>query len=71
MEAELIAMTSNLFHGDINNPYGVTTSGGTESICMAVLAARNYCERYKGITEPELSFFFFFFPYYSIILFYE
>ena len=60
MEAELIAMTSTLFHGDPKNPYGVTTSGGSESICMAVLAARNYCERYKGITEPELLFYFIF-----------
>jgi glutamate/tyrosine decarboxylase-like PLP-dependent enzyme len=33
---------------------GNFTSGGTESIFLAVKAARDYAERVKGVTEPEL-----------------
>jgi len=29
------------------------TSGGTESILMAVKSARNYAKATRGITEPE------------------
>lgn len=33
---------------------GVTTSGGTESILMACLAARQKAFLERGITEPEM-----------------
>lgn len=33
---------------------GNITSGGTESILMAVKVARKYMRDYKGITKPEL-----------------
>lgn len=33
---------------------GVSTSGGTESILMAVLSARQKALKERGITEPEL-----------------
>lgn len=33
---------------------GVTTSGGTESILMACLSAREKGRRERGITEPEM-----------------
>lgn len=52
MEAEVIKMTCNLFGSD--DGYGFTTSGGTESILMGVLAHRNYAAKYRKITEPNL-----------------
>ena len=39
MEAEIIRMVANLFNGD-ENSCGVGTSGGTESILLAMLAYR-------------------------------
>ena len=33
---------------------GITTSGGTESILMACLAARNKAYAERGVTEPEM-----------------
>ncbi len=33
---------------------GVMTSGGTESILMAVKAAKEYAFKTKGIKEPEI-----------------
>ena len=57
MEGELISISSELFGGDPKNPYGVITQGGSESIIMAVLSARNYAKKYKGITEPEMFLF--------------
>ena len=53
MEAEIIALVLNLF----NAPSGVAgslTSGGTESILMAIKAHRDYYKEVKGITEPEM-----------------
>lgn len=39
-----------------NNPdgAGTTTSGGTESIIMAVKTYRDWAKAVKGITEPEM-----------------
>ena len=53
MEAEVVAMVLNLFRGPSGSA-GVTTSGGTESILMAVLSARNKAYRERGVTEPEM-----------------
>lgn len=52
MEAEIIRMVANLYHGD-RSVCGLLTSGGTESILLACLA---YKERGKarGITNPNL-----------------
>ena len=33
---------------------GITTSGGTESILMACLAARAKAYEERGVTEPEM-----------------
>lgn len=40
-----------------NNPTGAgtMTSGGTESIVMAVKTYRDWARAIKGITEPEMS----------------
>lgn len=53
MEAEIVAMVLGLFHAP-EGAAGVTTSGGTESIVMAVLAAREKARRERGVTEPEM-----------------
>lgn len=53
MEAEVVAMTLGLFHAPEHGA-GVTTSGGTESIVMAVLAARQKAYVERGVREPEM-----------------
>ena len=53
MEAEIVAMTLSLFHAPETGA-GVTTSGGTESIIMAVLAARQKAHAERGVREPEI-----------------
>ncbi|KNZ80220.1 Sphingosine-1-phosphate lyase [Termitomyces sp. J132] len=52
MEAEIVAMCLKLY----NNPdgAGTMTSGGTESIIMAVKTYRDWARAVKGITEPEM-----------------
>jgi glutamate/tyrosine decarboxylase-like PLP-dependent enzyme len=51
-EAEVVAMTASL----LGEPEAVgnMTSGGTESILMAVKTARDYARTEKNITEPEM-----------------
>ncbi|KAL5343722.1 pyridoxal phosphate-dependent transferase [Aspergillus crustosus] len=53
MEAEVVAMVLAMFHASSDGA-GVTTSGGTESILMACLAARNKARAERGVTEPEM-----------------
>ncbi|KAF2005286.1 sphingosine-1-phosphate lyase-like protein [Amniculicola lignicola CBS 123094] len=53
MEAEVVAMVLGLFNAP-DGAVGVTTSGGTESILMAVLSARNKAYSERGVTEPEI-----------------
>eukprot|EP00331_Platyophrya_macrostoma_P006109 CAMPEP_0176432630 /NCGR_PEP_ID=MMETSP0127-20121128/15504_1 /TAXON_ID=938130 /ORGANISM="Platyophrya macrostoma, Strain WH" /LENGTH=562 /DNA_ID=CAMNT_0017814829 /DNA_START=19 /DNA_END=1707 /DNA_ORIENTATION=- len=53
MEAEVINMTANLYHGE-KKAVGITTSGGTESILMAILTYRDWARDTKGIKKPEL-----------------
>lgn len=50
-ESELIAMTSHFMHG---SGIGCTTSGGTESIMLAIKAHWIYYGKRRGITHPEL-----------------
>ncbi|KZV65613.1 PLP-dependent transferase [Peniophora sp. CONT] len=52
MEAEIVSMCLNMY----NNPTGAgaTTSGGTESILMAVKTHRDWARATKGITRPEM-----------------
>ncbi len=53
MEAEIVSMCLRLY----NNPEGAgtMTSGGTESIIMAMKTYRDWAKAVKGITEPEMS----------------
>ncbi|EXJ54704.1 sphinganine-1-phosphate aldolase [Cladophialophora yegresii CBS 114405] len=53
MEAEIVAMVLALFNAP-DTGAGVTTSGGTESILMACLSARQKGYAERGITEPEM-----------------
>lgn len=52
MEAEIVAMCLRLYNGP--NGAGTMTSGGTESIIMAVKTYRDWAKATKGITEPEM-----------------
>uniref|UniRef100_UPI00358F7056 sphingosine-1-phosphate lyase 1-like n=2 Tax=Myxine glutinosa TaxID=7769 RepID=UPI00358F7056 len=52
MEAEIVAMCCDLFHGGPDS-CGTVTSGGTESILMACKAYRDLAYE-KGIKHPEI-----------------
>jgi len=52
MEAEIIRMVANLYHGD-EKSCGVVTSGGTESILLSVLAYREKAKE-RGVTKPNM-----------------
>ncbi|XP_061710753.1 sphingosine-1-phosphate lyase [Cydia pomonella] len=52
MEAEVVRMAANLFHGD-DECCGTVTTGGTESIIMACKAFRDLAYS-KGITNPQI-----------------
>jgi sphinganine-1-phosphate aldolase len=53
MEAEIVSMVLALFNAP-SGAAGVTTSGGTESILMACLSARQKAYAERGVTEPEM-----------------
>jgi len=55
MEAECVAMSLRLFHGEPERgACGSMTSGGTESILMAVKAYRDLARTERGVVAPEL-----------------
>ncbi|OIW07307.1 hypothetical protein TanjilG_11941 [Lupinus angustifolius] len=57
-EAEVVAMTAALLgskeHSSGGQICGNMTSGGTESILLAVKTSRDYMKSKKGITRPEM-----------------
>eukprot|EP00271_Cylindrocystis_brebissonii_P006921 TRINITY_DN19855_c0_g1_i1.p1 TRINITY_DN19855_c0_g1~~TRINITY_DN19855_c0_g1_i1.p1 ORF type:complete len:550 (+),score=74.82 TRINITY_DN19855_c0_g1_i1:451-2100(+) len=60
-EAEVVAMTASMLGGGANaaatggeNVCGNMTSGGSESILMAVKTSRDYMRATKNITAPEM-----------------
>jgi glutamate/tyrosine decarboxylase-like PLP-dependent enzyme len=53
IQAEVVAMCADLFNGGAGAS-GFLTSGGTESIMMAVKAARERGRAERGITAPEM-----------------
>jgi glutamate/tyrosine decarboxylase-like PLP-dependent enzyme len=54
LENEVVAMTASLLGGD-DQTVGNFTSGGTESLILAVKTARDYCRAVKAhIKQPEL-----------------
>lgn len=52
-EAEVVRMTAAMLHGD-DQVAGTMTSGGTESLLMAVKTYRDWARATKGIAEPEM-----------------
>lgn len=54
LESEIIAMTISYFNGDPYRQVGLLTSGGTESILMAIRAYKRWARREKSIVYPEL-----------------
>ncbi len=53
IQSEVVAWTSALLHGP-ETAAGFLTSGGTESILCAVLAARERARAERGVTRPEI-----------------
>ena len=53
MEAEVVRMCCNIFNGG-EDSCGTMTSGGTESIVMAIKTYRDWAKATKGIQYPEL-----------------
>jgi len=52
MEREVVAMGADLVHGPARG--GKLTSGGTESLFLAVQVARDHARRHRGIAEPTV-----------------
>lgn len=53
MEVDVVSMVAGLLNAP-DNADGCMTSGGTESILMAVKSARDRARAERGVTEPEL-----------------
>lgn len=55
-EAEVVAMTASMLSADQAQEeiVGTVTSGGTESILLAMKTYRDWARETKGITEPEI-----------------
>ncbi|MBW2245379.1 MAG: aspartate aminotransferase family protein [Deltaproteobacteria bacterium] len=53
MEVEVVEVTKGLLHAP-EEAAGCMTSGGTESILMAMKAARDRAKDERGVTEPQL-----------------
>ncbi|KAI9099865.1 pyridoxal phosphate-dependent transferase [Phlyctochytrium arcticum] len=53
MEAEVVSMVLNMYNAP-GTGCGSVTSGGTESLLMAVKAYRDMARDLRGITEPEM-----------------
>lgn len=53
-EAEIVAMTANMLGGGAAEVCGTVSSGGTESILLAMKTYRDYARAKKGITAPEM-----------------
>lgn len=54
LENEVVSMTGNMLHADMATARGTMTSGGTESILMAVKAYREMAREERGITQPNI-----------------
>lgn len=54
LESEIIAMTVTLLNGNPRKQCGLLTSGGTESIVMAIRAYKYWARDKKSIYSPEL-----------------
>ena len=53
-EAEIVAMTADMLGGAGQDVCGTVSSGGTESIMLAMKTYRDWAREKKGITRPEM-----------------
>jgi glutamate/tyrosine decarboxylase-like PLP-dependent enzyme len=53
-EAEIVAMTAHMLGGEGQDVHGTVTSGGTESILLAMKTYRDWARETKGVTHPEM-----------------
>jgi len=53
LDTEIVAMCSSVMHGD-GHVRGSVTSGGTESILLAMKAYRDFYRKKKGIVHPRV-----------------
>ncbi|MBU2514865.1 aminotransferase class V-fold PLP-dependent enzyme [bacterium] len=55
-EAEIVSMTANMMNSDKTEDSitGTVSSGGTESILLAMKSYRDFAEKKRGITSPEM-----------------
>jgi glutamate/tyrosine decarboxylase-like PLP-dependent enzyme len=53
LDSEIVAMCSSITHGD-EHVRGSVSSGGTESILLAMKAYRDLYKKKKGITNPQV-----------------
>ncbi len=57
-EAEIVSMTAAMFHGESDDPeqeaVGSVTSGGTESLILAMRTYRDRARAEHGITQPNV-----------------
>lgn len=53
-ESEIIAMVADMMNGGDSSVVGCLTSGGTESIVLAIKTHRDYYREKYGITAPEM-----------------
>jgi glutamate/tyrosine decarboxylase-like PLP-dependent enzyme len=53
-EAEIVAMTADMLNGTGQDVVGTLSSGGTESILLAMKTYRDWARETKGITHPEM-----------------
>jgi glutamate/tyrosine decarboxylase-like PLP-dependent enzyme len=53
-EAEIVAMTADMLGGAGQDVCGTVSSGGTESIMLAMKTYRDRARQEKGITRPEM-----------------
>lgn len=53
-EAEIVAMTASMLGGAGQEICGTISSGGTESILLAMKTYRDWAREQKGITKPEM-----------------
>jgi len=53
-ESEIVAMTGNMLGGAGQDVCGTLSSGGTESIMLAMKTYRDWAREKKGITKPEM-----------------
>ena len=55
MESEIISMTLNMYNAP-SSGCGTVTSGGTESLLLAVKTYRDMAWEKRGVSEPEMYF---------------